>query len=206
MKSLIFSIITATLAISAAGAAEPATYKVCQDTTKAIILSRCVNAAEVVLNDDTKAAEAACADNAPGSADIQQCILAAKAVISDDIDDARRSRIAAVACSGGTERAYVQRCLANAEVVMDNNDTEAGKAMAAAIACSGGSEFTGIQRCIANAHAVSDGSPWEKDLTAAFACSGNTKSNRVQYCINNHNFEIKEASRFQLILDLIGAK
>jgi hypothetical protein len=203
-----FSILAVVVSVGAAGATGSGKYPVCQPAAKAIIDARCVSSAEVAVNGDTPAAEVACADSAPGTNGIQQCIGAVKAMLSDSIDDAHQSRIAAVACSGGSERLTIQGCMYSAQAVLNHDDTEAGRAMAAAIACSGGTDRNYIQHCISSAHAVTDSpSAWEQDLTAGFACSGYTaESGSVQSCISRGGFEIKEKSRFQLIQDLIGVK
>ena len=183
-------------------------YPVCQQTAAARIDARCVCSAEVAVNGDEPAAQVACADSAPGTGGIQQCIGAVKAMLNNSIDEAHRTRIAAVACSGGSERLTMQSCMYRAQAVLSANDTEAGRAMAAAIACSGGTDHLYVQYCLSSAHAVTNSpSPWEQDLSAAFACSGyNSDSAPVQSCIGSGGFEIQEKSRFQLIKDLIGAE
>ncbi len=209
MKKLILSVIVINLAAGAASAFEPgpaSAYTVCRRTEEAKIDRTCVNAANVVLNGDEKAAKVACADSAPGC-DIQQCIESAKTILSESISAREKSHIAAVACSGGTAAGAVQQCLLSAETVLDSGkeSTGADTAMAAAIACSGNTNRGLVQQCIRRAQVVASGPAGNADLTAAFACSGNTDIASVQSCINGRNFEIGERSRFQLILELLGA-
>ena len=198
---------TVNLAVSAANAVEPVKYPVCQQTTEAIIDARCVNFAEVVLNDDTKAAEVACADTIASGSNIQQCIMRVEAILSDNIDAKEKRKAEAVACSGGSDLSAIQECIQRAKVVLErNNDTEAGITMASAISCSGNTDRNNIQRCLSSAQVVAEGSPRDINLAAAFACSGNIAPGSVQSCVSNGGFEIKEKSRFQLIQDLISAK